>query len=122
MKHDGWYELEVPPSDLMRASKMSNSSMGQVHLIIKWIFCRQKYLETGIKRLDEALRDEEAELEGIRDHLKSFILPFSNLKVEEEEKPEPSTKTLTFLAEGGDPFAKVIIQEKYLASKVDQVA
>jgi hypothetical protein len=52
MKHDEWYELEVPPNELMQASRMSNSTAGQVHLIIKWIFCRQKYLEAGLKKLD----------------------------------------------------------------------
>ena len=69
MKHDDWFELEVPPNDLMRASRMSNSSMGHVHLIVKWIFCRQKYLETGLKRLDEILREELDELEEIIGHL-----------------------------------------------------
>lgn len=122
MKHDEWFELEAPPSEMMGASRMSNSSMGQVHLIVKWIFCRQKYLETGLKKLTEILREELDQLEEIRGHLNSFSLPFSKIPIEEEdEDKDPSTERLAVLAEGGDIFSKLVIQEKVISEKVDQV-
>jgi hypothetical protein len=49
---------------------MSNSTAGQVHLIVKWIFCRQKYLEAGLKKLDQALKDEQAESDEVSYHMK----------------------------------------------------
>jgi Ca2+-dependent lipid-binding protein len=58
MRHDLWFELEAPQNDFVRVSQLSNAMMGRVHLVVKWIFCRQKYLETGLKRLDEALIEE----------------------------------------------------------------
>jgi hypothetical protein len=122
MKHDEWFELEVPPNELMAASRMSNSSMGHVHLIVKWIFCRKKYLETGLKKLAEILREELDVLEEIRVHLSSFSLPFSQIPIEEEdEDKDPSTERLAVLADGGDIFSKLVIQEKVISERVDQV-
>ena len=118
MKHEDWYELEVPPSELMKASRMSNSSMGRVHLVLKWIFCREKYLETGIKRLEEALNQEVKQLNNLSEHLSSYILPFKNV-IADDDYQAPSTGRLTYLAENGDTFAKLVIQEKAVAAKVD---
>ena len=106
----------------MAASRMSNSIMGHVHLIIKRIFCRKKYLEAGLKKLAEILKEELDELEEIRGHLSSFSIPFSRIPIDEEdEDKDPSTERLAVLAEGGDLFLKLVIQEKVIEEKVDQV-
>jgi hypothetical protein len=54
MKHDEWYALSPPinsPSNqLFDAGKEIN-----IHLVLQWIHCHEKYFEMGIKRLEEAL-------------------------------------------------------------------
>jgi hypothetical protein len=47
MKHDEWFELEP-------LKQMSdNGSIGAVHLVLQWIYCREKYFEQALIRVEE---------------------------------------------------------------------
>jgi len=54
MKHDEWFELESTAPDL----KGSVATIGSVHLVLQWIFCREKYFEQALRRVEETLDEE----------------------------------------------------------------
>jgi Ca2+-dependent lipid-binding protein len=54
MKHEEWFELKYPQTN----SRSSNEIMGNIHLVLQWIYCKEKYFESALRRLEESLKEE----------------------------------------------------------------
>lgn len=65
MKHEMWLELSHPKG----ANKGgSGSIMGSLRIVLQWIFCKEKYFEQAIKRLQESLEFEMKQKTNIYQH------------------------------------------------------
>ena len=54
MKHENWYEMKYPSEH----ARSSSDVMGSIRLAIQWIFCKEKYFESALRRLEESLKEE----------------------------------------------------------------
>ena len=81
MKHDEWFELENPNLDNL---KQSTPLAGNIHLILQWIYCREKYFQAALNRVEETLTEEIKQRDNIQEHLKQYRSPFKNILENEE--------------------------------------
>lgn len=120
MKHDEWFELESTTPDL----KGSVSSVGSVHLILQWIYCRERYFEQALRRVEETLEEETKQKNNIQEHLKHYRSPFKAILEGEDMDLDSDVEhdKLEIEARQGDAQAKLSVEEKKLSKKVDLLA
>lgn len=85
MKHEQWFDFErtSDPNQFGRSTRISSLQesvpCGSVHLTLQWVFCKEKYFEQGLKRLEETLREETLQRNQVQTHLDNYQMPFKKL-------------------------------------------
>lgn len=120
MKHDEWFELESPNQEV----KGSSATVGSVHLVLQWIYCREKYFEQALRRVEETLEEENIQKNNIQEHLKQYRSPFKNILEGDDLDLDSDVEhdQLEIDARQGDAKAKLSVEEKKLSKRVDVLA
>ncbi|CDW90728.1 c2 domain containing protein [Stylonychia lemnae] len=122
LKHDEWFDLEYQGQD--NAARNSQSGAGSVHVILQWIYCREKYFEQALQRVKETLEEEQIQKTNIQEHLKHYRSPFKAILEGDDMEMDSDVEhdKLELEARDGNTNARIQAEEKKLSKKVDVFA
>ena len=91
---------------------------------MQWIFCREKYFEQALRRVEETLEEENIQKVNIQEHLKQYRSPFKAILEGDDLELDSDVEhdRLELQAREGDTNARIMVEEKKLSKKVDVIA
>ncbi len=84
MKHDESLDLGDPEAQSDEDLLKSLGQFGSIHLVLQWIYCREKYFQAALNRVEETLNEEIKQRDNIQEHLKQYRGPFKSILENEE--------------------------------------